>query len=183
MARKAEFSINGLSVMAELKKVDRKKIYGWSTIEVFDQNGSKCKLAGLAEGQYVMPSGSSALVSLNAKGEAVSKITLVGVDSDGKKVEKVPSSDAFNLPDSSCNSEDLELLKLGCNQILEGRGFSSQNPFKNLGIRGCHKLFKLFHFKFVNQTVTKVEGGMLDKMIFKHIMDKKNVSYYNLVSK
>ena len=57
MTRKAEFSINGLSVMAELKKVDRKKIYGWSTIEVFDQNGSKCKLAGLAEGQYVMPSG------------------------------------------------------------------------------------------------------------------------------
>ena len=50
MARKAEFSINGLSVLAELKKVDRKKIYGWSTIEVFDQNGSKCTLAGLAEG-------------------------------------------------------------------------------------------------------------------------------------
>ena len=91
MARKAEFSFNGLSVMAELKKVDRKKVYGWSTIEVFDQNGSKCKLAGLAEGQYVMPSGSTALVSLNSKGAAVSKDTLVGVDSDGKKVEKVPS--------------------------------------------------------------------------------------------
>ena len=91
MARKAEFSINGLSILAELKKVDRKKIYGWSTTEVFDQNGSKCTLAGLAEGQYVMPSGSSALVSLNAKGEAISKNTLVGVDSDGKKVEKVPS--------------------------------------------------------------------------------------------
>ena len=67
MARKAEFSINGLSVLAELKKVDRKKIYGWSTIEVFDQNGSKCTLAGLAEGQYVMPSGSSALVSSKCK--------------------------------------------------------------------------------------------------------------------
>ena len=91
MGRKAEFSINGLSVLAELKKVDRKKIYGWSTIEVFDENGSKCKLAGLAEGQFVMPSGSTALVTLNAKGEAVSKSTLVGVDNDGKKVEKVPS--------------------------------------------------------------------------------------------
>ncbi len=91
MARKAEFSINGQSIMAELKKVDRKKIYGWSTIEVFDENGSKCKLAGLAEGQFVMPSGSTALVTLNAKGEAVSKSTLVGVDNDGKKVEKVPS--------------------------------------------------------------------------------------------
>lgn len=91
MGRKAEFSINGQIIMAELNKVDRKKIYGWSTIEVFDQNGSKCKLAGLAEGQYVMPSGSSALVSLNSKGEAVSKSTLVGVNSDGNKVEKVPS--------------------------------------------------------------------------------------------
>jgi len=91
MARKAEFLINRLSVMAELKKVDRKKIYGWSTIEVFDENGSKCRLAGLAEGQFVMPSGSTALVSLNSKGAAVSKDTLIGVDSDGKKVEKVPS--------------------------------------------------------------------------------------------
>jgi hypothetical protein len=88
MGRKAEFSINGQIIMAELNKVDRKKIYGWSTIEVFDQNGSKCKLAGLAEGQYVMPSGSSALVFLNSKGEAVSKSTLVGVNSDGNKVEK-----------------------------------------------------------------------------------------------
>ncbi len=91
MARKAELLVNGQRILAEFKKVDRKKIYGWSSIEVFDQNGSKCTLAGLAEGQYVMPSGSSALVSLNAKGEAVSKSTLVGVDSEGNKVEKVPS--------------------------------------------------------------------------------------------
>jgi|TARA_B110000902_G_scaffold77665_1_gene92340 hypothetical protein len=91
MARKAEFSINGHSVKAELKKIDRKKIYGWSIIDVFDEKGSKCKLAGLADGQFVMPSGSTALVSLNANGEAVSKSTLVGVDRDGKKVEKVPS--------------------------------------------------------------------------------------------
>ena len=90
-------------------------------------------------------------------------------------------ADAFKLPDSSFNGEDLELLKLGCNQLLEGRGFSSKNPFKNLGIRGCHKLFELFHFKFVNQTVTKVDDGMLDKMTFKHVMDKKQISYYNLV--
>ena len=91
MARKAEFSFSGKSIKAELIKVDRKKIYGWSTIEVFDQNGSKCKLAGLAEGQYVLPSGSTSLVTLNSKGEAVSKSTLIGVDHKGNKVEKVPS--------------------------------------------------------------------------------------------
>jgi hypothetical protein len=91
MARTAEFSINGLSVAAELKKVDRKKIYGWSSIEVYDENKSKCKIAGLADGCYILPSGSTSLVTLNTKGEVVSKRDMVGLDADGKPVDKVPS--------------------------------------------------------------------------------------------
>jgi len=91
MGRRAEFSMNGQSIIAELKKVDRKKIYGWSTIEVFDEGGSECKIAGLADGRYVLPSGSTSLVSLNSKGEAVSKSELVGVDNQGKVVAMVPS--------------------------------------------------------------------------------------------
>jgi len=91
MARKAEFSINGLSIVAELKKVDRKKIYGWSTIEVYDENKSKCKIAGLTEGRYILPSGSTSLVTLNSKGELISKNELVGLDAQGNIVDKVPS--------------------------------------------------------------------------------------------
>ena len=91
MARKAEFTLNGKSVSAELKKVDRKKIYGWSNIEVYDDNGSTCKLGGLAEGRYVMPSGSTSLVTLDSNGKSVSRSSLVGVDKDGKKVPIVPS--------------------------------------------------------------------------------------------
>lgn len=91
MARTAEFSINSLSMTAELKKVDRKKIYGWSKIEVYDENKSKCKLAGLADGTYILPSGSTSLVTLNTKGEIVSKKDMVGLDLNGKPVEKVPS--------------------------------------------------------------------------------------------
>ncbi len=91
MARKAEFSINGLSIVAELKKVDRKKIYGWSTIEVYDENKSKCKMAGLADGRYILPSGSTSLVTLNSKGELISKNELVGLDAQGNIVDKVPS--------------------------------------------------------------------------------------------
>jgi len=91
MARQAEFIINGNSVMAELKKVDRKKIYGWSTIEVFDENGSKCKLASISDGVHVLPSGSSSLIKFNDKGETVSSSDLVGFNQKGEKVEKVPS--------------------------------------------------------------------------------------------
>ena len=91
MARQAEFIINGNSVMAELKKVDRKKIYGWSTIEVFDENGSKCKLASISDGVHILPSGSSSLMKFNDKGETVSLSDLVGFNQKGEKVEKVPS--------------------------------------------------------------------------------------------
>jgi len=91
MAKQAEFIINGSSVMAELKKVDRKKIYGWSTIEVFDEKGSKCKLASISDGIHVLPSGSSSLLKFNDKGESVSSSELVGFNAEGGKVEKVPS--------------------------------------------------------------------------------------------
>ena len=91
MARQAEFIINGVSVMAELKKVDRKKIYGWSTVEVFDENGSKCKLASISDGVHVLPSGSSSLIRFNDKGETVSSSDLVGFNQEGIKVEKIPS--------------------------------------------------------------------------------------------
>ena len=91
MAKQAEFIINGSSVMAELKKVDRKKIYGWSTLEIFDENGSKCKLASISDGVHVLPSGSSSLIKFNDKGETVSSSDLVGFNQEGEKVEKIPS--------------------------------------------------------------------------------------------
>jgi hypothetical protein len=91
MAKQVEFIINGASVMAELKKVDRKKIYGWSTLEIFDENGSKCKLASISDGVHVLPSGSSSLIRFNDKGETVSSSDLVGFNQEGIKVEKIPS--------------------------------------------------------------------------------------------
>jgi hypothetical protein len=91
MARKAEFLVNGRTFMVELKKVERKNIYGWSSIEAFDENGSKCDLAGLAEGKYIMPSGSTSLATLNSNGEAINKSELIGIDLAGNKVSLVPS--------------------------------------------------------------------------------------------
>jgi len=91
MARKAEFSFNGKSFFAELQKVDRKKLYGWSDIEVNDSSGSPCKLAGLAEGRIVLPSGSTSLLTLDGHGEEIDKSKLVGFDKEGKEVSLVPS--------------------------------------------------------------------------------------------
>ena len=91
MARKAELIVNTKSLFVEFKKVDRKKIYGWSSIETFDDNQEECILGGLAEGQYIIPKGGSALVTLNQNGESVIKKDLIGVNNNGEKVSIVPS--------------------------------------------------------------------------------------------
>ena len=91
MARQSIFEFDNMSVSAELKKVDRKKIYGWSTVEVYDENNVECDLAGIADGSIVLPKGSTALKRLSVSGEEISSKELVGVDLEGNKVEMVPS--------------------------------------------------------------------------------------------
>ena len=91
--------------------------------------------------------------------------------------------DALNMPNDTFTVDDLNLVKIGCNQLIKGIGLSKENPLKNIGIRGCHKLFKLFHFEFVSQMALKdTDGNFIDKMVFKHIMDKREITYYNLVT-
>lgn len=91
MPRTALLSLNGQTFNVAFIKLDRKKIYGWTKTEVFDDQDRICTLATIADGQYVLPSGSIAMASFNKRGEYISKSSLVGVDVEGKKVEKVPS--------------------------------------------------------------------------------------------
>jgi hypothetical protein len=91
MAKQSIFEFDNISVSAELKKVDRKKIYGWSIIEVFDENNAECDLAGIADGSIVLPKGSTALKKLDVSGEEINSKELVGVDMEGNKVDLVPS--------------------------------------------------------------------------------------------
>ena len=71
--------------------MDRKKIYGWSVKDVYDKDGGKCQLAGLADSKYVMPSGSTSLLTVDSHGQSVSRSSLIGVDNNGEKVAIVPS--------------------------------------------------------------------------------------------
>jgi hypothetical protein len=91
MARQINFTYNGAGLNAVLKKVDRKKIYGWSNTEIKDDQGALCSLASIVDGNLILPSGATSLVALDEKGEMIDKSTLVGVNQEGQKVEKVPS--------------------------------------------------------------------------------------------
>lgn len=90
--------------------------------------------------------------------------------------------DALKMPDDSFSNEDLENLKIGCNQLINGIGLSLENPLKELGVRGCHKLFNLFHFEMVSQKAfNNKDGNFVDMMTFRHVVDQKEITYYNLV--
>ena len=91
MARLAELSIEGKAYKVGLSKLDRKKIYGWTTIDISDENQQKCTLATIADGQYILPSGSISMAGFNDNGEFVPRSDLVGINDKGEKVDKVLS--------------------------------------------------------------------------------------------
>ena len=98
------------------------------------------------------------------------------------KAELYSQNDAFGLPDETFSSQDLENITIGCKQILEGKGFRKEFPLEDIGIRACHKLFEMFHFKFINQRAyTSNKDGFKDEMTFEHVVDKSTIKCYNLV--
>ena len=97
---------------------------------------------------------------------------------------KYRSKDAFSFPLENWSSNDLDLIKNGCEQVMNGIGFMEDNPFTNLGIRGFNLLFMMFHFKLEKRKSKRLGSGkMLDEITFKHLVDGSEVKYYNLINR
>ena len=100
--------------------------------------------------------------------------------SDGPEIYK--KIDAFNLPNNSFSNIDIENIKIGCKQILIGKGFRKESPLEGIGVRGFYKLFELFHFEMTNQISYKIDAAKrLDKITFEHNVDKSKIECYNIV--
>ncbi len=94
------------------------------------------------------------------------------------------NEDAFAMPREEWSDEDLSLIMDGCLQIMEGVGYTAEQPFKNLGIRGFNLLFTMLHFTSVRRKSSSLgQGRMQDETTFEHAMDKSRVTYYNLVER
>jgi hypothetical protein len=117
MARNATLTMSDKSFLVGLKKLDRKKIYGWSNIDIFDSSDQVCKLASITDGQHILPSGSITLAGFNLKGEYIAKSSLVGVDKEGKKVEKVPS--IFDEPAALTKTDLDAFLSLNVKSVYQ----------------------------------------------------------------
>lgn len=97
-------------------------------------------------------------------------------------VQQYRQNDAFKMPSSDWSSADIDLVKNGCAQILNGIGFMEDIPFTNLGVRGFNLLFTTFHFKSMSRKTKRLgKGRMIDAITFEHHVTKEKVVYYNLV--
>lgn len=92
MARTIEFTSKDSNFTAEIVKVDRKKVYGYSSIEVKDKDAKKCNLVSLSDdGSHILPSGSTGIAKLDSEENHIEASQIKAVDLEGKPAEKIPS--------------------------------------------------------------------------------------------
>lgn len=93
MAKQLQFVFGKHKWQGGLTKVDRNKVYGYVEEAVFDKDGNTCFLANmLADGMTLVPSGATAMKTVDVRNIEVDKKVLKTVYMDGTEATLVPSS-------------------------------------------------------------------------------------------
>ena len=97
MAKEFTFILGGNAYAAAPVKLERKKIYGWSSLAATDRDGHICTAAYISpEDSLMIPAGAAKMATVDENGSIVKKSDLVAFDTDGKELESFPSS--FDSP-------------------------------------------------------------------------------------
>ena len=93
MAKEFRFILGGAEYASAPIKLERKKLYGWSTLVAADRAGNECVAAYLSpEDSLIIPTGAAKLSTVDENGVIVKRADLVACDAEGKPLESVPSS-------------------------------------------------------------------------------------------
>lgn len=93
MAKNLIFSFAGREFSLTPEKIERKKVYGWSDVQVKSLNGDTCRSVGLdSSGTTIIPKGAIKSGIIDENGLWLEKSELIAVDENGNKIEPVQSS-------------------------------------------------------------------------------------------
>ena len=116
MAKQLQFFFEKYKWQGWLTKVDRDKVYGYIEEAVFDKDGNTCFLASmLTDGMTLVPSGATAMKTVDAGNLEVDKKKLKTVYMDGTEATLVPSSydGEINLKEVTLNDiYDMEVTSV-----------------------------------------------------------------------
>jgi hypothetical protein len=98
--------------------------------------------------------------------------------------DKYRKEDFFQQPPLNLDTVDMESIRYGCEQIIEGRGFNYTTPLQGLGVSGFYRLMELFHFQFESRKTKysfkyEEEKGALDIMTFAHQVDDGKATLFH----
>ena len=97
MARELIFRLSGKDYGAAPVKLERKKIYGWTSLVATDRNSKECNAAYLSpDDSLIIPSGGLKQGTVDEEGRWLDKSELVAFGEDGKLLPEIPSS--FDSP-------------------------------------------------------------------------------------
>ena len=133
MARGISLKIGGDCFNLAPVKVERRKMYGWTEVKVWDSNQGECRQVNLdANGVTVIPSGAIKQGILGDNGKWVEKTELQPVHADGTKAELRPSSfDTGIVLNTKASPEDYLDLLVTSVYVLNGEG--SEDLAKKVG--------------------------------------------------
>lgn len=97
MARELIFRLSGKDYGAAPVKLERKKIYGWTSLVATDRKSKECNAAYLSpDDSLIIPSGGLKQGTVDEEGRWLDKSELVAFGEDGKLLPEIPSS--FDSP-------------------------------------------------------------------------------------
>ena len=107
MARALNLSFQDSQFNLGIKKIDRSKLYGYTSVDVKDDDGSTCGLATISEdGKHILSKGCVGYTTLNEQNEYMAAADIQMMDVEGNALEKKPSS--FDLDDIPMEISSIE---------------------------------------------------------------------------
>ena len=107
MARALNLSFKDSHFSFNINKVDRSKLYGYTSVDVKDDAGSSCSLATISEdGKHILSKGCVGYTTLNERNEHMASADIQMKDKEGNALEKNPSS--FDLEEIPLEVSSLE---------------------------------------------------------------------------
>lgn len=151
MAKELTFNLGGNTFAAAPVKLERKKLYGWSSLVATDRDGRICTAAYISpEDSLMIPSGAAKLATVDESGIIVKKSDIVAFDADGNFLETVASS--FEAP--------IDLIRTTTEEDFLDHEWSSvyqlQNPDLSTVIGD-----RIFTFPFSYSGGTSLQDGFL----------------------
>ena len=90
--------------------------------------------------------------------------------------------DYFNMPSSDWDSEILEKIKSGFEQIVRCRGYKQDISLEGVGVDGFYPMIATLHFELVMQrAVIRGDDFITDEMHIQHSKTGEEITLYNLV--